>query len=182
MAQLGRTLALREALATRRLPAVPGRIPEDIQAWLESLPMLAERCYSIANSNSGSGIELVVRLVENRNGWGLVSGRLVKSAAIGEYLAIRLRANPGFRADAISVAAPAIFIGSGTGIAGLRGHLQARIEAGRYANWLIFGERYRCDNFYFQDEIEAWHATGRLSYLDLAFSRDGATKKYVHSV
>jgi sulfite reductase (NADPH) flavoprotein alpha-component len=123
----------------------------------------------------------VVRLARHEHGTGLASGWLVEHAALGTSIDLRLRANPGFRADDETDAAPAIFIGNGTGIAGLRSHLQARIGNGQHANWLIFGERERARDFYFADEINAWETEGALARLDLAFSRDADNGRYVQT-
>jgi sulfite reductase (NADPH) flavoprotein alpha-component len=72
-----------------------------------------------------------------------------------------------------------ILIGNGTGLAGLRSLLKARIVAGHTANWLLFGERNAAHDFYCQAELQGWLATGDLARLDLAFSRDQAGKVYV---
>ena len=71
-----------------------------------------------------------------------------------------------------------IFIGNGTGIAGLRAHLHARLRAGHRQNWLLFGERSRASDFLCGEEIEGWLAAGGLARLDLAFSRD-EPRRYV---
>jgi len=47
-------------------------------------------------------------------------------------------------------------------------------------NWLIFGERQRAHDFFYQETLEAWLTVGTLKRLDLAFSRDQAEKVYVH--
>jgi len=174
--------ALRARLADRQLPA-PHHIDPITNDWLDALPPIAARDYSIANSDSGDGVELLVRLARHDTtagpAWGVASGWLVEHAALGERVLLRLRANPGFRADPASAAAPAIFIGNGTGLAGLRAHLQTRIGAGQHANWLIFGERQSNVDFYCRDEICAWHATGALAHLDAVFSRDASDGRYV---
>src|SRR5256885_13112011 len=58
--------------------------------------------------------------------------------------------------------APAIFIGNGSGYAGLRGHLLARMHAGRHRNWLLFGERQRAHDGYCEAEVSGWLAAGKL--------------------
>jgi sulfite reductase (NADPH) flavoprotein alpha-component len=75
-----------------------------------------------------------------------------------------------------------ILIGNGTGLAGLRGLLKARIAAGHRRNWLIFGERNAAHDFYCRDELLAWQAEGWLTHLDLAFSRNQPAKRYVQDV
>jgi sulfite reductase (NADPH) flavoprotein alpha-component len=77
-----------------------------------------------------------------------------------------------------------IMVGPGTGIAPFRAFLQERAvlrAAGKVVgrNWLFFGEQYRASNFYYREEFEHWQASGDLTYLDLAFSRDQDYKIYV---
>ena len=71
-------------------------------------------------------------------------------------------------------------IGPGTGIAPFRGFLQEREAIGATGrNWLFFGEQNRETGFYYRDEIETWQASGLLTRLETAFSRDQAEKIYV---
>ncbi len=72
-----------------------------------------------------------------------------------------------------------ILIGNGTGIAGLRSLLKARIAAGEQRNWLLFGERNQAHDFLCAHELQGWLGNGELARLDLAFSRDQAHKIYV---
>jgi sulfite reductase (NADPH) flavoprotein alpha-component len=72
-----------------------------------------------------------------------------------------------------------ILIGNGTGLAGLRSLLKARILAGERRNWLLFGERNVAHDFHCGDELSGWLASGDLARMDLAFSRDQAQKVYV---
>ena len=75
-----------------------------------------------------------------------------------------------------------ILIGNGTGIAGLRALLKARMTAGHGRNWLIFGERTRMHDFHYGEELVAWQALGGIERMDLAFSRDGDGPRYVQHV
>lgn len=52
-----------------------------------------------------------------------------------------------------------ILLGNGTGLAGLRGLLKARIEGIR-DNWLFFGERSAAHDFYCREELQGWLANG----------------------
>ena len=75
---------------------------------------------------------------------------------------------------------PILMIGAGTGVAPYRAFMQereARGAAGR--SWLFFGERNFRSDFLYQVEWQRFLKRGVLSRLDLAFSRDGATKTYV---
>ncbi|MBB3174474.1 sulfite reductase (NADPH) flavoprotein alpha-component [Endobacter medicaginis] len=75
---------------------------------------------------------------------------------------------------------PVIMIGPGTGIAPFRGFLQERAARGaKGRNWLFFGERNAEGGFYYRDELESWQASGLLTRLDTAFSRDQMQRLYV---
>jgi sulfite reductase (NADPH) flavoprotein alpha-component len=77
---------------------------------------------------------------------------------------------------------PILFIGNGSGLAGLRGLLRARIALGVRENWLLFGERNAAHDFLLRGELEGWASSGWLARLDLAFSRDQAERLYVQDV
>src|SRR5690606_11461470 len=77
---------------------------------------------------------------------GLGSGWLCGQLAVGQTVPLRIRPNPLFRAPNDGRAA--VFIGNGTGIAGLRSVLEDRIQNGHHDNWLIFGERSREADFH----------------------------------
>jgi sulfite reductase (NADPH) flavoprotein alpha-component len=74
-------------------------------------------------------------------------------------------------------------VGPGTGIAPFRAFLQERRATGASGrSWLLFGDRRRRTDFLYGDELESFAASGTLTRLDLAFSRDGsgdAPKTYV---
>ncbi|ESU28326.1 hypothetical protein FLJC2902T_16770 [Flavobacterium limnosediminis JC2902] len=73
-----------------------------------------------------------------------------------------------------------IMIGPGTGIAPFRSFLAHRdAEGAEGKNWLFFGEQHFVLDFYYQTEIQEWLATGALTKLDTAFSRDQEKKIYV---
>ena len=141
-------------------------------------PALPHREYSIASLPADSGVELIVRLTIRADGEpGLGSGWLCRLAEVGGPIDARVRTNKSFHAP--DPARPLILIGSGTGLAGLRAHLKARIAAGAKRNWLLFGERTAAHDYFLRDEIEGWVASGALERLDLAFSRDQAERIYV---
>jgi sulfite reductase (NADPH) flavoprotein alpha-component len=139
---------------------------------------LPHREYSIASIPEDGAIHLLVREMHRENGEpGLGSTWLSRGAPLGAEIALRIRANSNFHAPADD--RPMILIGNGTGIAGLRSHIKARIAAGRHRNWLIFGERNAaCDRFYAED-LERWLAQGQLERLDQVFSRDQSERRYV---
>lgn len=75
---------------------------------------------------------------------------------------------------------PMIMVGPGTGIAPFRAFLHDRREMGHTGrNWLFFGDQRSSTDYLYRDEIEAMHADGFLTRLDLAFSRDQRQKVYV---
>ncbi len=137
------------------------------------------REFSIASVAADGVIELLVRLQLRADGSpGVASGWLCQGVQPEQALALRLRAHARFRLEANSER-PLILIGNGTGIAGLRAHLKARIARLQHANWLVFGERNASSDFHYGDEILAWRDAGQLARLDLAFSRDQAERRYV---
>jgi sulfite reductase (NADPH) flavoprotein alpha-component len=71
-------------------------------------------------------------------------------------------------------------IGPGTGIAPFRAFLHERAATGaKGRNWLFFGDQHAATDYLYRDEIEALHAGGLLTRLDLAWSRDSGEKVYV---
>ncbi|MEN3951627.1 sulfite reductase subunit alpha [Iodidimonas sp. SYSU 1G8] len=136
------------------------------------------REYSIASLPTDGRVELLVRRMDHPDGRpGLGSGWLTRHAPLGSAIDMRIRTNRSFHAPPEDV--PLILIGNGTGLAGLRSHLKARLAAGRRRNWLIFGERSRAHDFFYEHEIESWRSRGWLDRLDLAFSRDQPERLYV---
>ncbi|WP_229425652.1 hypothetical protein [Massilia sp. Se16.2.3] len=53
------------------------------------------------------------------------------------------------------------------------------MDAGMDENWLVFGERNANVDFLLREELESWHAAGKLARLDAVFSRDTAETRYV---
>jgi sulfite reductase (NADPH) flavoprotein alpha-component len=75
--------------------------------------------------------------------------------------------------------APMIMIGPGTGLAPFRAFVEERRVLGsKGRNWLFFGEQHRATDFFYGDELNNYAKDGFLR-LDLAFSRDQASKVYV---
>lgn len=174
---LGHTLG--EALAARQLPYSASQLVGlHAQALLDALVPLPSREYSIASLPEDGVLELMVRQQQLANGeLGVGSGWLTEHLPVAEQLLARVRRNSGFHAPQDD--RPMILIGNGTGLAGLRSLLKARIAAGHTRNWLLFGERNAEHDFYCRDELQAWLAGHQLHRLDLAFSRDQARRLYV---
>ena len=151
----------------------------NLDQLLQQLPVLPSREYSIASIPEQQVLRLVVRQqLDTQGQLGLGSGWLTQHIALNSPIAMRIRTNESFHL--IDDNRPIICIGNGTGIAGLMSLLSARIRSDYTDNWLIFGERQREHDYFFQSTMEAWHSTGMLKRLDLAFSRDQIEKIYVH--
>lgn len=169
----------------RFLPAEGGLLP---QAWqsgdLALLCRPAEpeerpREYSIASLPSEGHLDLLVRRSMRADGTpGHLSGWLTRELPLGGELSLALQPHRPFRLQD-NLNRPAIFIGNGVGLAGLRAHLAARIGQGNLANWLVFGERTATCDFHWREELERWQAAGELPYLDAVFSRDPVSPAYV---
>src|SRR5205085_1157299 len=75
---------------------------------------------------------------------------------------------------------PIIMVGPGTGIAPFRAFLEERQAVGaKGKNWLFFGDQKSSTDFLHREQVETFHATGLLTRLDLAWSRDQSEKVYV---
>ncbi|MGO2488024.1 MAG: PepSY domain-containing protein [Pseudomonas taetrolens] len=170
---------LAQALAGRQLPANRGHLVGlHAQALVDALIPLSLREYSIASIPEDGQLQLIVRQERHADGsLGLGSGWLTEHAAVGSAISLRIRRNSSFHLPAEP--RPLILLGNGTGLAGLRSLLKARIAKGQQPNWLFFGERNAEHDFYCRDELQDWLAKGDLTRLDLAFSRDQAQKIYV---
>ncbi len=175
----GMPQTLNQALATRQLPDNRAHLVGlHAQALVNALVPLGMREYSIASIASEGVLELIVRQERHPDGsLGLASGWLTEHAALGSSISLRLRRNSGFHLP--DAPAPLILVGNGTGLAGLRSLLKARIADGQQRNWLLFGERNIAHDFLCQDELQGWLASGDVALLDLAFSRDQLDKIYV---
>jgi sulfite reductase (NADPH) flavoprotein alpha-component len=172
-------LPLAQALLARQLPhSASHLVGLHAQGLLDTLVPLPTREYSIASVPEDGQLELIVRQQRDSQGeLGLGSGWLTEYLPVGDQLLARVRRNSAFHMP--DDERPLILIGNGTGIAGLRSLLKARIACGRLRNWLLFGERNRQHDFYCREELQGWLQTGRLQRLDLAFSRDQQPRLYV---
>ena len=170
---------LEQVLASRQLPGNRSHLVGlHAQALVEALVPVGMREYSIASIASDGVLELIVRQERHPDGsLGLGSGWLTEHAPLGAAISLRLRRNSGFHLPTEPV--PMILLGNGTGLAGLRSLLKARIADGQQRNWLLFGERNIAHDYHCQEELQGWLASGDLALLDLAFSRDQDEKIYV---
>lgn len=171
--------SISQALESRQLPHHRAHLVGlHAQALIDALVPIAIREYSIASIPSDGALQLIVRQELHADGsLGLGSGWLTEHVPVGDSVNLRLRRNSAFHVPVEPV--PLILIGNGTGLAGLRSLLKARIEQGLNDNWLLFGERNVAHDFYCGEELQGWRENGGLARLDLAFSRDQAEKIYV---
>lgn len=184
----GQTLTLATLLASSQLPA-PQAGPS-AQAWAAQLQPLAPRSYSVASVTADGSLQLLVRQERHAipdhpalgTGLGLASGWLTAHLPTEGTVQLRLLDNPRFGLDGVGDA-PCLFLGNGSGLAGLRGHLRQRVRDGQHANWLVFGERQQAHDRLCAAEIEGWQAQGALQRLDRCFSRDAdSPQRYVQDV
>lgn len=139
---------------------------------------LPHREYSIASIPADGAIHLLVRQMRRPDLTpGIGSGWLTQQADVNSDIALRIRTNANFHLP--QEPHRLVLIGNGTGIAGLRSLLKARIAAGQYLNWLIFGERHEAHDYFYRDELQAWRSRQHIARLDAVFSREQADKKYV---
>jgi sulfite reductase (NADPH) flavoprotein alpha-component len=162
-------------------------VPEmkwEAPAFTALLRSLSPRLYSISSSPAAhpGSVHLTVSAVRyeshGRERKGLCSTFLSDRLSTGANARLFIHGNTNFRPPAGDV--PLIMIGPGTGIAPFRGFLHERAATGaRGRNWLFFGDQHAASDYLYRDEIEAFHASGLLTRLDLAWSRDSGEKVYV---
>ncbi|MCC8391463.1 bifunctional nitrate reductase/sulfite reductase flavoprotein subunit alpha [Paraburkholderia sp. MMS20-SJTR3] len=148
------------------------------------LKRMQPRLYSIASSPQAhpGEVHLTVSAVRYNNGRRHrkgVSSTFLADRASATDVPVFVQKSAHFRPPHQSDT-PMIMVGPGTGIAPFRGFLHERRARGdRGRNWLFFGEQHAATDFYYRDELEAMRASGVLTQLDVAFSRDQADKIYV---
>jgi sulfite reductase (NADPH) flavoprotein alpha-component len=166
------------------LQKFPGMRP-DPEAFVEALDPLQPRLYSIASSpKSAPGrvaltIDAVRYKIGKRARLGVAStdfaDRITPGTKIRAY--IQKAQHFGLPADAST---PIVMIGPGTGIAPFRAFLHERMATGAQGrNWLFFGHQHRDYDFFYEDELSGMRASGVLTRLSLAWSRDDDQKFYV---
>ncbi len=154
--------------------------------FVRLLKKLQPRLYSISSSPRAHAgqVHLTVGAVRydhaNRPRKGVCSTFLADRAQPGTTkVGVFVHSNNSFRPPT-SGDTPAIMVGPGTGIAPFRAFLHERKATGaKGKNWLLFGDQRAATDFLYRDELAALHASGVLTRLDTAFSRDQAEKLYV---
>ena len=149
-----------------------------------ALRPLTPRLYSIASSRKlvGDEAHLTVTRVDyeafGHRHHGVASDYLAR-AADDAQIPVFIERNERFRLPR-DCSTDIIMIGPGTGIAPFRAFVQERTATcARGRNWLLFGNPYFKSDFLYQVEWQEALREGRLDRLDLAFSRDQASKIYV---
>jgi sulfite reductase (NADPH) flavoprotein alpha-component len=162
----------------------PGIRP-DPEAFIEALDPLQPRLYSISSSpklNPGRvalTVDAVRYAIGKRRRLGVASTFLAERVTPSDPIKVYVQKAHGFALPA-DPAVPIIMIGPGTGVAPFRAFLQERqaVKApGR--NWLFFGHQRSNYDFFYEDEFAKMKASGVLTRLTLAWSRDSDHKIYV---
>ncbi len=150
---------------------------------LQILEPITPRLYSIASSpeaHSGEVHLTVARdtfMVNDEVKHGLCSDCL-SQWPVDAQIDFYVHHNDQFRLPADDK--DIIMIGPGTGIAPFRSFLAHRDATGASGgNWLFFGDQHFVTDFLYQSDIQAWHDTGLLTRVNVAFSRDQQQKVYV---
>ena len=154
---------------------------EQLTSLLRPLP---SRLYSVASSlkaHSGES-HLLVSAVHwrshGRDRKGVASTWLARLKA-GAAVKLYVKPNRHFRLPKDG-GRPIVMIGAGTGVAPFRAFVEERAEtAAKGQSWLIFGARNFTTDFLYQLEWQEHLASGALTRLDPAFSRDQPEKIYV---
>lgn len=155
------------------------------QQFVEMLRKIPARLYSIASSQKANSEEVHLTIgkvnyeTNGRQRLGVCSGSISERIQPGDTLPIYVHKNPNFRLPE-NEDTPIIMIGAGTGVAPYRAFLEEREELGIEGKaWLIFGDQHFVTDFLYQTDWQRWLASGTLSQMHVAFSRDTEKKVYV---
>jgi sulfite reductase (NADPH) flavoprotein alpha-component len=162
-----------------------GPIRPDPEAFLECLEPLQPRLYSISSSPLASPGELHLTVeavrydMAERRRLGVASTFLADRLAPGACLKVYLQKAHAFGLPA-DPTTPIVMIGPGTGIAPFRSFLwQRQFSKAPGKAWLFFGHQREATDFFYRGELDTLRASGTLTRLSTAWSRDGANKVYV---
>jgi sulfite reductase (NADPH) flavoprotein alpha-component len=117
--------------------------------------------------------------IGSRTRLGVASTFLADRLSSGTCLKVYLQKAHGFGLPD-DPSKPIIMVGPGTGIAPFRSFLwqrQAMKAPGKA--WLFFGHQHEATDFFYRSELENLTASGTLTRLSTAWSRDGVAKVYV---
>jgi sulfite reductase (NADPH) flavoprotein alpha-component len=159
--------------------------PPDPEAFVEALDPLQPRLYSISSSPktlAGSltlAVDHVRYAIDGRERLGVASTFLARTLMPGDKIRSYIQRAHDF-ALPLDGDKPIIMVGPGTGIAPFRAFLQERLACGaKGPAWLFFGHQRRVSDFFYEDELRVFLASGTLTRLSLAWSRDTDQKIYV---
>jgi sulfite reductase (NADPH) flavoprotein alpha-component len=155
------------------------------QELVDHMRKLMPRLYSIASSSKPfpTEVHLTVAIVRYETNHRSRVG--VASTFLADRVELNQGAVPVFVSDSHfgvpdDKAKDIIMVGPGTGIAPFRAFLQERIAtAATGRNWVFFGDQHRSTDYLYEEEWTKWQADGKLTRIDLAFSRDQILKVYV---
>jgi sulfite reductase (NADPH) flavoprotein alpha-component len=155
------------------------------EAFVEALEPLQPRLYSISSSHNATPgklsltVDCVRYVIGKRKRAGVASTFLAERINPGDKLKVYVQKAHGFALPQ-DPTTPIIMIGPGTGVAPFRAFLHDRKATGAPGkNWLFFGHQRCASDFFYSDELNAMKASGFLTRLSLAWSRDGDQKFYV---
>lgn len=157
----------------------------DLNQFIAKLSPLLPRFYSVASTPllHSDEVHLLVSLTTfEHNGeerFGVASHFLCMRAEVNET-AVPCYVQPTLHFTLPeNHATPIIMVGPGTGVAPFRGFIQERLHHNAPGkNWLFFGERNQKTDFFYEEFWSSLAQKEKLT-LDLAFSRDQASKLYV---
>ncbi|HEY5894022.1 MAG TPA: flavodoxin domain-containing protein [Chthoniobacterales bacterium] len=154
----------------------------DLVSILRKLP---PRLYSISSSPLAHTGEVHITVASVRyhahgtDRKGVASTYLADLVQKGGRVPVYTNTNKNFRMPA-SGDTPIIMVGPGTGVAPFRAFVEHRAALGQTGkSWLFFGDQHYTYDFLYQLEWQEHLASGALTRLDVAFSRDQPEKVYV---
>lgn len=154
----GVTARLRQRLRGHGLPRFEGG------DWLGVVPpgSTLPRFYSLASQSSDGFLEICVRKLP-----GGQCSTFLHDLALGGRMEAFVQWHPEFRP--VAGQTPVILMGSGTGIGPLAGFI--RNNTAQRPMFLYWGGRDPASDFLYQPELKAYLADGRLTGLNVVFSR-----------
>lgn len=155
------------------------------QEFINLLRRLMPRLYSIASSPRvyPDQIHLTIAVVRYRTNQrdrvGVCSSFLSDRVALG-HTPVPVFISHSHFGPPEDGAKDCIMVGPGTGIAPFRAFVQDRVAAGAQGrNWIFFGDQRQATDYLYEEEWDDYTAKDQVQRLDLAWSRDQATKIYV---
>jgi sulfite reductase (NADPH) flavoprotein alpha-component len=156
------------------------------QEFVDHLRKLMPRLYSIASSPKPHPhhVHLTVAIVRyqtnGRDRVGVCSTFMADRVEVGVTPVPTFVSQSHFGLPEDHATRDVIMVGPGTGIAPFRAFVQERVATGATGrNWVFFGDQKKATDFLYEEEWDDYVAKGQVTRLDLAWSRDQATKIYV---